>query len=323
MDPLTIGGIVAGVGSFLGGLLGFGSQKSANTTNLQVARETNAANRALAEYGYEMDLAQWHRQNEYNLPANQMLRYQQAGLNPHLIYSQGSSGNATQSPSYHVPTMQRAEVRPNIRPGQFDSVFAAYQSMMANQAQVDNLKAQNALIDAQAFKTVQEGISAEMDAGFSRWYNEDESFINADGEYEVHPSNRKKEWLLGYRTRGKAFEQAVRDLLYSERDYERLGKAMRQMDRDYDISGIHQKQFDENLSHSRLINPKLRELTNAQIDSLLENTFSRKLDNAFSAELWNYGLGKNTKPETLHISRAINRNYRRYVPGYERPMRRY
>lgn len=41
---------------------------------------------------YNLDL--WNKQNEYNTPKNQMDRFKQAGLNPHLIYGQGNSGNA-------------------------------------------------------------------------------------------------------------------------------------------------------------------------------------------------------------------------------------
>lgn len=32
-------------------------------------------------------------QNEYNTPSNQMQRFKDAGLNPHLIYGQGTNGN--------------------------------------------------------------------------------------------------------------------------------------------------------------------------------------------------------------------------------------
>jgi len=36
-------------------------------------------------------------QNEYNSPRSQMQRYQAAGLNPHLVYSQGTPGNQSES----------------------------------------------------------------------------------------------------------------------------------------------------------------------------------------------------------------------------------
>lgn len=45
----------------------------------------------------------WQAQNAYNDPAMQMERYKAAGLNPNLVYSQGSPGNATSS--YQAPKM--------------------------------------------------------------------------------------------------------------------------------------------------------------------------------------------------------------------------
>lgn len=59
-------------------------------------------NKTLAEEEYNRNIEQWQRENEYNLPANQMLRYQQAGLNPNLIY--GQSNTSASSPVYHSPT---------------------------------------------------------------------------------------------------------------------------------------------------------------------------------------------------------------------------
>ena len=48
----------------------------------------------------EYNTKMWNLQNEYNTPANQMKRYREAGLNPNLIYGNGSSsaGNATSAP---------------------------------------------------------------------------------------------------------------------------------------------------------------------------------------------------------------------------------
>lgn len=47
----------------------------------------------------DFNVAQWERQNQYNTPQAQMERYKAAGLNPNLIYSQGSSGNASSAPT--------------------------------------------------------------------------------------------------------------------------------------------------------------------------------------------------------------------------------
>lgn len=51
----------------------------------------------------QFNLDMWNLQNEYNSPAAQMKRFEEAGLNPALIYSQGNPGNATTAPVQGVP----------------------------------------------------------------------------------------------------------------------------------------------------------------------------------------------------------------------------
>lgn len=48
----------------------------------------------------QYNMQMWKMQQEYNTPANQMKRYREAGLNPNLIYGNGtaSAGNATSAP---------------------------------------------------------------------------------------------------------------------------------------------------------------------------------------------------------------------------------
>ena len=105
--PAIIGGAAALAGGLVGGLFNRKSQSSANKVNIQLARE---------QQQFEQKMVQ--QQNEYNSPAAQMQRYAQAGLNPNLVYTQGSPGNQTSLPSY-----QRA----NVQPAQFN-----FQQDMAN-----------------------------------------------------------------------------------------------------------------------------------------------------------------------------------------------
>ena len=51
----------------------------------------------------QFNLDMWNLQNEYNSPQAQMKRYEEAGLNPALIYSQGNPGNSTSAPVQGVP----------------------------------------------------------------------------------------------------------------------------------------------------------------------------------------------------------------------------
>lgn len=116
--PLLAAGIIGGAASLgssiIGGASGASAQNSANQTNLQIVRETNQANAALAQQQQNWNIDLWNMQNEYNTPAAQMQRYQQAGLNPNLIYGSGSgsSGNAASVSTVAPARMERASVQP-------------------------------------------------------------------------------------------------------------------------------------------------------------------------------------------------------------------
>lgn len=49
---------------------------------------------------YRKNMQQLREQNRYNDPASQMQRYQSAGLNPNLVYTQGNPGNQSSMVSY-------------------------------------------------------------------------------------------------------------------------------------------------------------------------------------------------------------------------------
>lgn len=92
--------ITAG-GSLLGGIAGalFGKKSQDNTNKQQME---------LAKYQYEKNLEMWNKNNEYNAPKAQMQRYQEAGLNPNLIYGSGSavSGNSSSAPNFQAPQLK-------------------------------------------------------------------------------------------------------------------------------------------------------------------------------------------------------------------------
>lgn len=102
-----IGGGISAIGNFIAG-------SKQNKTNLKIARETNQSQMDLARYQADQNLNLWNLNNEYNSPSSQMRRYREAGLNPNLIYGEGSSASAGNSSSpargYESPTLQRAQV---------------------------------------------------------------------------------------------------------------------------------------------------------------------------------------------------------------------
>lgn len=121
----AIAGIVSLVGSAI-----------SSRASRKQAQQTNTANLELSKYGYGQDKAMWEAQNRYNSPMAQMARFSEAGLNPNLVYGQGSAGNAASIPSFDVP---KADLHHQIL--DIPSMLNQYQDFNLKQAQVDNINA--------------------------------------------------------------------------------------------------------------------------------------------------------------------------------------
>lgn len=82
--------------AFLDALIGGGLQLGASQLNYQNQKK-------LAEQQNQFNLDMWRMNNEYNSPQAQMKRFEQAGLNPNLIYGQGTAGNSSSPPQMTTP----------------------------------------------------------------------------------------------------------------------------------------------------------------------------------------------------------------------------
>lgn len=93
---------ITGIADTVGGFINSKNQRKAAEYNSDLqyksAQEEREFVKRQQEYQNEWNLQQWHRENEYNTPAAQMQRYREAGLNPALMYSQGTNGNSNGSP---------------------------------------------------------------------------------------------------------------------------------------------------------------------------------------------------------------------------------
>lgn len=106
LNPMVVGSLIGAGSNFLGNLFGFGSQQSANSTNLKIARETNAFNAEQAQLNRDWQEKMWNAQNEYNSPQAMISR----GLNPFI----GNSGagvskslpSGAQASAAGLPSMQ-------------------------------------------------------------------------------------------------------------------------------------------------------------------------------------------------------------------------
>lgn len=114
LTSIPVGGSTfpnAGASMLMAGLDTIGNTVS----SIVNTNKTIKANKEMARYAYSKDLDMWNLQNQYNAPAQQMQRFKEAGLNPLLIYGQGTPGNASQLPKYQAPRMEyNYSFKPNI-----------------------------------------------------------------------------------------------------------------------------------------------------------------------------------------------------------------
>lgn len=83
-------------------------------------------------------LADWQRQTEYNSPRAQMQRFQEAGLNPNLIYGQTNEAAPVRSTDVKTWSPQA----PQFNGG---SILGSYYDVQQRKAQVDLLEKQNTI----------------------------------------------------------------------------------------------------------------------------------------------------------------------------------
>lgn len=98
-------------------------------------------------------------QNEYNDPESQMERYKEAGLNPHLIYGQGTPGNASEMPKYQPAQMDYE--KPEI---QVPDVADMYYSLRSKKLEQDRIKKTIEVQDAQIANLRTDGLIKSIEA---------------------------------------------------------------------------------------------------------------------------------------------------------------
>lgn len=93
-----------------------------NAGNLLGTILTNKAQKELAKYSYDQQRQMIQEQNAYNSPKEQLARYEEAGLNPNLIYGNGASSAGNQSdlaeykaPALHAPQLDMQSIGDTIR----------------------------------------------------------------------------------------------------------------------------------------------------------------------------------------------------------------
>lgn len=152
------GAIIAAV---VGGIITLLSQDKQNKANKQLAQQQHDANKQLLQ-----------EQLKYNTPQSQMQRFQDAGLNPNLIYGQGSPGNQSAPLSYPdikptdystlmnvVPLFNQSRLTEAQVQAQNASTLQKYAMTDLNRLQAQVLR-KNPLLDKEGFQAIIDGLKA-------------------------------------------------------------------------------------------------------------------------------------------------------------------
>lgn len=119
------GGLIGGLASGLGSLFTIGAQKRAATTSFKRQKE-------LFDY-----------QNAYNTPAMQMKRLKDAGLNPALMYGQGTTGNATGFAGVQQAGVTGPELAQSVASGVQMDLVNSQKKLLESQATLNAIKGAN------------------------------------------------------------------------------------------------------------------------------------------------------------------------------------
>lgn len=162
IDPVTGAALIAGGGSvlssLLGGLFSSSSTSSTNSTNYAIAQMNNEYNseqlQKLIDYNWDM----WNADNEYNSASSQVERYLEAGLNPAIMMTSGSSAGSASSIS--APSAAPAQ-NVTMQPTDYSFIGDAITNGVNAYNSINMSNAQSQLFDEQAEATRIENLHRE------------------------------------------------------------------------------------------------------------------------------------------------------------------
>ena len=168
--------LISGGAGIISGLFGALGQNIAINKQIKAQREENERNRTynfnLAQLQNKWNLEQWNRENEYNSPSQQMARLKAAGLNPDMMYQNGTSGlTAASSPSMTsgAPSSpvdmsalgQKRTIGDAIHQGLQDALVGAQIDVMKSEARKNNADAGGQEITNESLAEMNETIIKE------------------------------------------------------------------------------------------------------------------------------------------------------------------
>lgn len=153
----AVGGGSSVLASLIGGIFQRNAQRSANKTNLQIARDTNAQNYQIFREQNEFNKEQLNKYLQYNTPAAQRARFEDAGINPYMALGNMQNGNASSAlTSANSAPMQATQVQPE------NGMAIGIQNALLNAATVMSAVSDARLKNAEADKrNLENGVFAE------------------------------------------------------------------------------------------------------------------------------------------------------------------
>ncbi|WGL31374.1 DNA pilot protein [Dipodfec virus UOA04_Rod_997] len=151
MDPLTLSAVfgnIAGGVSQVGNIFSsIGNNRTARKnaklaakTSMDITNLNNEAQMRLAKYQNDYNMQMWNKENEYNSPKAQMARLDEAGLNKALMYSQGSTGNASSPAPAATPNIDYSGIKPAYHVSRMAAAGDALKNMIGIAEAVEEYK---------------------------------------------------------------------------------------------------------------------------------------------------------------------------------------
>lgn len=151
----------------LAGLIGAGSSLLGQGINAAVQGRMNKKTMQYNDMVYARQrqdaLADYAMQNAYNHPSSQMARLREAGLNPNLVY-----GNGTQTQSAQVRNTEAKQWNPQTPQFDLNTPVMGFYDMQVKQAQIDNLRTQNTVLKNDALLKLANTLRTQTDADLKK-----------------------------------------------------------------------------------------------------------------------------------------------------------
>lgn len=191
---------------------------------------------------------QWNRENEYNHPVQQMARLEEAGLNPNLVYGEGTQGATGQAGSIDRPYANQWDFDNPVRN------ITDFQDVRLKGAQTDNVKTlatvnlqQAALKSAQTANEILSGYGKRLDNDLKRGILQTsiDAKKEATRQLELQTIGIQIDNMVKSRTAADTIKRAFYQAAAAKEnvDYIKSGTALRNMETELKREGLENAPF--------------------------------------------------------------------------------